>query len=294
MKIAVTGAGGFLGVRTAAYYREKYETVGYTRETLDFTDEEQVKRTLERDMPDILIHTAAVSDIGACEKNPALSEKINVEGTKYLAKHCGRLGIRLIFCSSDQVYMGNGVHTPHKEEGENLAPPTLYGRQKLRAEELVSALCPDSVILRLSWMFAGDYREGLEHPNLLSNIKKALDERKELRYPVHDYRSLTDVWEVVKNLEVMFHAPAGIYNFGSENDVSTYDAVRCFLEGAGRGAELLEKNEEAFAACPRNLRMDGSRWKAAGAVFLTTEEAMKRAGKRELARGMEDAECSDL
>ena len=78
----------------------------------------------------------------------------------------------------------------------------------------------------------------------------------------------------------MFHAPAGIYNFGSENDRSTYEVVKEFLESAGAGSENLEKNEEAFRDHPRNLRMNIEKVKKLGVRFLTTEEALKKAGTR--------------
>lgn len=277
-KIAVTGANGFLGSRVAAYYQERYETIGYTRQELDFTDREKAKKVIKRDHPDILIHTGAISDTSACEENPQLSWKVNVEGVSNLASVCGELGIRLIFCSSDQVYMGNQVRTPHREN-EKLCPVSAYACQKRKAEQEALRLQPDTVALRLSWMFSADRREGKEHGTLFSSIRDAIQNGCEIRYPVHDYRSITDVWEVVRNMEIMFQAPAGIYNFGSENDLSTYEVVKRVLAHIGKGQNLLKKNEEAFAGDPRNLRMDIEKCRAAGAVFRTTAEALEAAGE---------------
>lgn len=279
VKIGVTGAGGFLGSRILRFYQDKFDMTGYRHTDMDFTDPEEAEAVLKKDRPDILIHTAAVSDVGACEQDPERSEKVNVDGVRILAKICREIGARLIFCSSDQVYVGNGEREPHREE-ERIAPPTVYGRQKIRAEELALKAQPDTVALRLSWMFAVDFREGQEHGNLISTVCKARESGDRIRYPVYDLRSITDVWEVVENLEIMFHAPAGIYNFGSENDRSTYEVVKEFLESAGAGSENLEKNEEAFRDHPRNLRMNIEKVKKLGVRFLTTEEALKKAGTR--------------
>ncbi|MFR7443522.1 MAG: hypothetical protein ACLUUO_08735 [Sellimonas intestinalis] len=137
---------------------------------------------------------------------------------------------------------------------------------------------PDTVALRLSWMFAADFREGKEHGNLIPAILHAVRSGQHVKYPVWDYRSITDVWEVVANLEQMFDAPAGIYNFGSENDKSTYEVVSNFLESAGIPNSMLERNEEAFRECPRNLRMETEKAKYLGVHFLTTEEALRKLG----------------
>lgn len=278
MKIGVTGADGFLGSRILRYYQYKYEITGYRHSDLDFTDLTEADRVLKKDCPDILIHTAAVSDVGACEKDPERSEKINVEGVRNLAAVCSEIGTRMIFCSSDQVYVGNSEKEPHREE-EELSPPTVYGRQKIQAEELVFSILPDTVVLRLSWMFATDFREGKEHGNLISSVSQAEKNGQIIRYPVYDKRSITNVWEVVKNLEIMFRAPAGIYNFGSENSENTYEVVKGFMENAGMDLALLKKNEEAFQDRPRNLRMNIDKVKGIGGSFLTTMEALCLAGK---------------
>nr|WP_294463873.1 sugar nucleotide-binding protein [uncultured Sellimonas sp.] len=277
MKIGVTGADGFLGSRILRFYEEKYEMKGYRHSDMDFTDEEAVRTVLSKDCPDLLIHTAAISDVGACERDPEYSEKVNVDGVRIVAKICREINARLIFCSSDQVYVGNGETMPHRE-GERLSPPTVYGRQKIRAEELAFQEQPDTAALRLSWMFASDFREGKEHGNLISTVSQAVAAGEQIRYPVHDYRSITDVWEVVRNLEYLFRVPAGIYNFGSENDRSTYELVKEFLESAGIGTGILEKNEEAFREQPRNLRMNTEKAAKLGVHFLSSVEALKKAG----------------
>lgn len=278
MKIGVTGADGFLGSRILSYYQDKYKMTGYRHSDMDFTDLKQAERILKKDCPDILIHTAAVSDVGACEKDPDGSEKINVEGVKNLAVVCSEIGARMIFCSSDQVYVGNSVAEPHRE-GEDLSPPTVYGRQKIKAEELAFSILPDTVALRLSWMFAADFREGKEHGNLISSVCQTVKDGKCIQYPVYDRRSITNVWEVVRNIEIMFQAPAGIYNFGSENNESTYDVVKGFMENAGMDPGFLKKNEKAFQDCPRNLRMNMEKVKKAGASFMTTLEALCQTGR---------------
>lgn len=89
----ITGVTGFLGPRVEVTLREKgeVEVLPMTREELNFTDEEQVKRVLGTLHPDVLVHAAAVSDTGACERDPEGSWKVNVTGVEYLSKACGKM-----------------------------------------------------------------------------------------------------------------------------------------------------------------------------------------------------------
>lgn len=286
MKIAITGSQGFLGSRLTEYLQSEsmkkkgIEVCAYNHRTMDFTCRKQTETVLAQERPDILIHTAAISDIGECEKNPELSESVNVAGVKNLADLCAQYGIRLIFCSSDQVYMGSLVTVPHREDEEGLTPPTLYGRQKLKGEQYIRSVCTDYVILRLSWMFADDYQGRKEHGNLLSELKDMVENGQVRNYPAFDFRSITDVWEVVANMEAIWSAPSGIYNFGSENDLSTYDLIAEFLRQAGISDRLPGKDTLSFAGTPRNLRMDMEKCRKLGIVFRSSGEALAESGRR--------------
>lgn len=274
-KILVTGANGFLAYRLCSYYRKRgWNVAGKTRQEMDFTDSNAVRSVLGMEQPDVVIHAGAISDIPACAKEPERSQQVNVEGSRQIALACHDTGARLILCSSDQVYMGNGVVIPHREEGEELCPPTLYAKQKLEAERLSMEIHPDTVCLRLPWMFAADFREG-EHGNLIRNVRRSVAQGEKVRFPVYDYRSITDVWEVIRNMVLVFSIPPGIYNFGSENHLSTYQVAEVLFETMGWEKQLLERNEEAFAGSPRNLRMDMGKTGDVGIRFCSTEEAIR-------------------
>lgn len=276
MKLLITGGSGFLGRRAAA----RFKTLGWQVLTpghgeLDITDAAALRAWFREHRPQAVIHTAAVSDTGLCQREPERSETVNVTGTLNLVDCCREFGAKPVICSSDQVYFGSAVPGPHRED-EPLAPANVYGAQKLRAEQGCLELLPETVCLRLGWMYARDSAPE-ERPHFLSNLKAALaDETKPLTWPVHDRRGITDAADVVNNLPKALELPGGVWNFGSANGESTYETVRSVLEVLGRRDALarLTPNLEAFAQNPRDISMDLTKLNGAGVVFPTTKEAL--------------------
>lgn len=280
MKIAVTGAGGFLGSRVTEYYKKQQgcEVTGLTRSDLDFTVPEAVDAWFAVHRPDVFIHAGAISDTGVCERNPELSYIVNVKGTEYIAAACHKYGTKLISCSSDQVYAGSREQRAHRET-EELAPSNVYGRHKLQAEQICMRECPDSVSLRLSWMYDIPTPERGTKPNMLTGIMDAVKNRTVIRRAVHDFRGITDVDTVVRMLIKCVDFPGGVYNWGSENTANTYELAGYTAELLG-GRALVEADTEMNAGCPRNLTMDMEKARRLGAQFPDTMEGIKKCLER--------------
>ena len=278
MKVLVTGGSGFVGKRAVAYFESLgWEVLSPGHRELDITDLPGLKQWFRENRPEAVFHTAAVSDTGVCQKNPRWSEVINVTGTVNLVTVCREFGVKPLICSSDQVYFGSTVPGPHREE-EVLQPANVYGCQKLRAEQICLEIFPETVCLRLSWMYAKDTLPG-DRGHFLSQLKEALeDPEKPLSWPVHDCRGLTDVESVVENLPAALKLPGGVWNFGSPNHRSTHHTVKHILETLGLD-RCPVPNEEAFSSCPRDLSMDPGKLNAAGIFFPTTAEGLIRALK---------------
>lgn len=268
-KILVTGATGFLGSRIVDFYRGKYDVCAPTHSELDIVDEKNVFNILNKYNPDIVIHCAAVSDVGICEKEPEKSNKINVEGSINVARASAIIRARCIVCSSDQVYFGSSMEGAHKEE-EEVQPVNLYGKGKLKAEQECLKVNPDCILLRLSWMYdIRTIKEG-EHGDFFRNLLPKINDISELYYPIYDKRGITDVNEVVQNLEKTFLIPGGVYNFGSPNDRSTFETIYKVFENVGVSVSRLRKNEEAFKDKPRNICMCQDKIEKYGVFFSTT------------------------
>ena len=279
MKLLITGGSGFLGRRTAAYFEKLgHRVLAPAHAVLDITDRENVRNWFRENAPDGVIHTAAVSDTGLCQQKPEWSEEINVTGSVNLAEICREFGSKLVICSSDQVYFGSTVPGPHGEE-EAVSPANVYGCQKLRAEQLCLADNPDTVCLRLSWMYDSVRYPG-EHGHFLTIFREMLaEENRVLSWPVHDRRGITDVRYVVENLPKALTLPGGVYNFGSENRESTHDTLEKVLKALNMTSALARMipNEQAFSDQHRDISMDMTKTESFGILFPTTAEGLTRA-----------------
>lgn len=280
-KIMITGSSGFLGSRLAYYLKDKYELLLPSHAELNVSREEAVRAYMEENRPDVVLHCAALSNTWYCEQHPEESHRVNVQGTVRIAKACKLTGAKLVFMSSDQVYNGTPLLGALKED-DVLQPVNFYGQHKLECEQRAGWNLPESVGLRLTWMYDLPTSSMKLNPNLLVNIQKAFNEGTPLKAATHEYRGVSNVWEVVKNIEKAISLPGGIYNFGSGNTLNSYELFQkaAYLMGIKDVQNLILPDEERFCEAPRNLTMDGSRIEAHGIHFNDSVEGIEEAINR--------------
>ncbi|HBD01490.1 MAG TPA: NAD(P)-dependent oxidoreductase [Lachnoclostridium sp.] len=271
-KIMVTGSEGFLGGRIAAYYEKDYDVIRVGHMSLDITAEEAVAEYIKDKSPDAVIHCAAISNTRECEENPALSEAVNRRGSVNIAKACREIGSRLLFMSSDQIYGGSRQMAPNKET-DIIPLINVYGAHKKQAEDEILEILPEGICLRLTWMYDFPVRGLKSNSNLLVNLIRSMVQNRPIKLSVSDYRGITWVQEVVKNIEPAMDLPGGIYNFGSESTLSAYEiGSRVFqmLDRNGNRGNFVIPNETGAGDNPRNLTMDMGKLKAYGISFSET------------------------
>lgn len=280
-KILITGGSGFLGSRLAYFYKEKYDLLVPTHSELNVSREEAVKTYLEEQHPDVVIHCAALSNTWYCEQHREESHKVNVQGTVRVAKACKLTGAKLLFMSSDQVYNGTPMAGALKEEVA-LQPVNIYGQHKLEAEQRALRNLPQSVGLRLTWMYDLPDCSMKLNSNLLSNLQKAFSDGAAIEAAIHEFRGVTYVWEVVRNMEKAFSLPGGIYNFGSCNTLNSYELYlkAAQLMGLDEPSTWIGPDKERFGDQERNLTMDCRAITEHGIRFNDSIEGIKEALRR--------------
>lgn len=280
-KILITGSSGFLGCRLAYYLKDKYDMLLPSHGELNVSREEAVRVYMEEHRPDVVIHCAALSNTWYCEQHREESHKVNVQGTVRIAKACKLTGAKLVFMSSDQVYNATPLPGLLKEE-DVLQPVNIYGQHKLECEQRTQWNNPDSVGLRLTWMYDLPSSSMKLNSNILVNIQKAFEEGNPIKVATHEYRGVTYVWEVVKNIEKAISLPGDIYNFGSGNSLHSYELFQkaAGLMGIEAAQNVILADDERFCEELRNLTMDCSLIEAHGIHFNNSVEGIEEALKR--------------
>ena len=272
-KIILTGAGGFVGARIALHMKDRYELVTFSKGMLSKAEPDDIYAFVMAQKPDAIIHTAAIADIGDCEKAPEASYRANVLLTVALCRAAQDLGVKIVCYSSDQVYTGcDPKDGPYREEIP-LAPANVYARHKLEAEQRGLAICPDAVMLRATWMYdlPGD---GLPiRGNMVCNLLAQAAENRTERFSTTDLRGITYVRQAAELTEKALELPGGAYNFGSPNAHHMYDTAIAALHALGLPEELAQPDDSRPARC---LAMNPEKLRSFGLVFDDTMDGFKR------------------
>lgn len=255
MKALVTGPRGFVGARVMAALEGAVPAP-----SLRGMDEDDVRRLVDDVGPDVIIHTAAISDIPTCEKNPEASRHANVEIPVWLA----RTGVRLVAFSTDQVYSGCWHEGPYSEN--IVKPANLYAMHKLEMENKTQEINPDTVLLRATWMYDMPMYGIPNRGNFLVNMLR----ERELAFSAAQHRAVTYVREVAEQLRTAALLPGGAYNFGSENDLTMLMTAQWLRSELGLPVVLHDSGAR------HNLWMDCAKARALGVDFSTTTDGLRR------------------
>lgn len=285
-RIMITGASGFVGSRLYDFFakngvwnwecQKEYEVFAPTHSDMDITNGKSVKNYMQMMNPDIVIHCAAISNTWTCEQNAILSRDVNVMGAVNIGLACRKLGSKMIFMSSDQVYNGQSGRKAHRED-EILSPSNIYGKHKLEAEQRLLDMGINIVCLRLGWMFEHPSAGGVLNQNIIVNVLRALENTEPIIAPIHEYRGITYIRPVVENMEKVLELPSGIYNYGSECNANTYETIGFVFDVMKRNLDksrILFPEKNRYAQQPRNLSMSIEKIKNRGILFPTTYEGI--------------------
>jgi dTDP-4-dehydrorhamnose reductase len=237
MKVLVTGANGLLGQKLTVLL-EKDDTVQListaraklnfhlTRAefvALDITNAESVDKVVSKTRPDVVINTAAMTQVDQCESEHELCWLNNVTAVENLVKACEKNNVRLIHISTDFIF--DGSHGP-LDESAKPNPLSYYGESKLAAEEVVIKSKTDWAILRTVLVFG--VMKDMSRSNIVLWVKKSLEEGKAINVVNDQWRTPTLAEDLAMGCYLAATKKAkGIYNISGDEMLTPYDiAIR--------------------------------------------------------------------
>jgi dTDP-4-dehydrorhamnose reductase len=152
---------------------------------LDITNRQSVAQLFNDLLPNLVIHSAAVSAPDTCETDKELCNHVNIEGTQNVADACKAIGAKMLFISTDFVF--DGAMGPYKED-DIPNPVSYYGWSKLEGEKITQML-PNWGIVRTVLVY-GD-TVGLNRSNFVTWVKGALAKGEKIKVVNDQYRTPT-------------------------------------------------------------------------------------------------------
>ena len=216
-RVLITGAGGQLGHALAQAFADD-DVVALTRDGWDVTD--PASDTVSRREFDLVLHTAAWTDVDGAEADPQGAAAVNVAGTA----HAAALRLPLVTFSTDYVFDGR-KRTPYVEsDGPN--PMSAYGRTKLHAE---AASGTNAWILRTSWLF------GATGHNFLLTMLRVGAEHDEVTVVDDQRGSPTYVGHLAGSVRRLVDddLPKGLWHVAAAGDCTWADFAEAIFEEAG-------------------------------------------------------------
>jgi dTDP-4-dehydrorhamnose reductase len=247
LRIAVTGASGLLG-RTLApllathghlvifgHHQSIADAVGSLMSLeLDLLDQDSIIGFVEQAEADCIVHSAALTDVDRCEREPELADAANTQSVRYLTEAITRLGGRLILLSSDYVF--DGADGPYDEDATP-NPVNVYGRTKLAAERIVESAGVDAAIVR-SASFLGGGTAG--RPTWIEKMAETMIHRPPLSAPFDQYSNITPIrFLAAAIIAIVEGGLSGLRHIAGEDILSRFEFALMLAQSLGLSNEAV-------------------------------------------------------
>lgn len=269
MKLLVTGSTGLLGQAIVSSGRARNLTViGLARSNadrnLDISDDARLTETIVADQPDIVINTAAVVSLDACDQDRDLAWRVNARAVQIMGEAAAACGARLIQISTDHYFTGDG-DMAHDEEAD-VRILNEYARTKFAAERIASQW---GTALTVRTNLVG-FRAWKGRPTFVEWVLETLQDGRPVTMFEDVYTSSIDVPSFADALMDLIDVEAsGVLNLASRDVYSK----RTFIEALARRFGLSLEN--ASAGSVRKLATPRGE-----SLGLSMEKAEKLLGRR--------------
>ena len=233
MKILVTGSNGLLGQKLVALLQQKenVQLIATARSAsvqqikkgefhlLDVTDKKHVHAVVASVKPEVIIHTAAMTQVDDCETKREACTLNNVTAVEYLVDACKVNHVHLVHVSTDFIFDGS---TGPLDETEKPNPVNFYGASKLAAENVIQNSGISGSILRTVLVYG--ITNDLSRSNIVLWVKKSLEEKKTISVVNDQWRTPTLAEDLAMGCYLAAVKKAqGIFNISGKDFMTPFD-----------------------------------------------------------------------
>lgn len=233
MKILVTGSNGLLGQKlTSLLQKDKSIYLIATARSasanaiekgefhlLDITNKEEVYKIVGSTKPDVIINTAAMTNVDQCETEKETCWKNNVAAVENLINACEKHNVKLVHVSTDFIF--DGSHGPLTED-EPPSPVNYYGESKLAAEQAILNSAISNCILRTVLVYG--ITHDMSRSNIVLWVKKSLEDGKTINVVNDQFRTPTLAEDLAMGCYLAaIKSASGIYHISGKDFLSPYE-----------------------------------------------------------------------
>ncbi len=258
--IAVTGKNGQFGwelQQLHSSYSTAFDFIFTDREEIDLYQPETILSFFQKYQPQYFINCAAYTAVDKAETEQEKALKINAEAVGIIAAACAKINCTLITISTDYVFDGNGKKPYAADEKTN--PLNYYGYSKWLGEKLALENCPQSIIIRTSWVYS------VHGNNFVKTMLRLMKERNEIKVVNDQTGSPTAaadlaaaILQIIEQLS-RGNKKYGIYQYSNKGIISWYDFAVAIRSLAGLTCNVLPVPSTEYptpAKRPFNSAMD--------------------------------------
>jgi len=261
MKILITGSNGLLGqhlvkllrsnpgnevIATARGANRLNDEQGYIYVPMDICQANQVEKVLEKWRPGAIIHTAAMTQVDDCERQPEKCHDVNVLGTKNLLTWTKRADAFLLLLSTDFIF--DGRNGPYREE-DPPQPISHYGQSKLDAEYLVRTHLQQWAIARTVLVYG--MAEDMSRSNIILWVKGELEQGHPIRVVDDQWRTPTLVQDLAMGCSLITARRArGVFNISGKDMLTPYGMAIKTADFFGLDKSLIQKADASSFSQP--------------------------------------------
>jgi len=249
MKILIIGGSGVIGWKLLNFLNENNINVEFTYlqhqirfkrgRKLDISKKDLVIKTILDSNPDVVIHTAALTNVDLCETNTNLADTVNVVGTKNIVEGCKNINSKLIYISTSFVFDGK---KSKYTENDKTSPSTYYGITKSQGENLVKNSGLKYLILRTDQPYC--WVEKWQHSNSVLRVLQTLKTGRIMKEVVDWYNTPTYVPDFVyATKQLIDEDQQGIFHLVGSDFINRYDWAIKTAEIFGLNKNLLKKTK---------------------------------------------------
>lgn len=240
MKILITGSNGMLGHDLREVLKDNHDLVLTTSKTLDITDKKQVMDFIGDSKPDIVINSAAYTDVDGCEENKDLAYAVNGEGVLNLALACREVDCALLHISTDYVFDGT-ARDPIAEDGE-IGPISVYGKSKLEGEKAILEILDKYFIVRTAWLY------GINGRNFPKTMLELAENHSEITVVYDEVGTPTYTPDLAYGISQLIETDKyGTYHLTNSGSCSWCEFSRLIFEIADKDVKVIPVTASEFA-----------------------------------------------